>query len=119
MRRESGGGGMKHTPGPWTCKEAPHPQTDGVTGYTVQADTENGVAIVAEIYPRPYLVVVREANARLIAAAPELLDALERMCDLFAEGVPPAMGPGSQGLDTLRKSCAALAKARGEEPSHV
>lgn len=53
----------KHTPGPWTCKVSPHDsrvvlidsKTHGAIGELVYADTR------------------KPADARLIAAAPELL----------------------------------------------
>lgn len=58
----------KHTPGPWTVTEATN--YFGITGKTQVARTS--------ISPQsPDQRVVGLANARLIAAAPELLDALK------------------------------------------
>ena len=50
-----------------------------------------------------------EANARLIAAAPELLDALGRLLHMAEEGSIP-------GPNTLNQARAAIAKAKGETP---
>lgn len=60
----------KHTPGPW---EAEVRTPIGIT-YVWQGGTENAIAKV-------YAGVIEdaEANARLIAAAPELLDALQSL----------------------------------------
>ena len=50
-----------------------------------------------------------EANARLIAAAPDLLDALERLLHMAEEGSIP-------GPNTLNQARAAIAKAKCETP---
>jgi hypothetical protein len=47
-----------------------------------------------------------EANARLIAAAPDLLDALRLLVELLDRGQPP-------GNDDLEQAHAAIAKATG------
>jgi len=70
----------KHTPGPWHVREGIHP--DYLTGIYAMTD-ENGESQIAEAlvnsvnnesysYPED-----AEANAYLIAAAPELLEALK------------------------------------------
>ncbi len=48
-----------------------------------------------------------EANARLIAAAPELLDALQDMIDYY--------GSASATVEALTAARAAIAKAKGEK----
>lgn len=53
----------QHTPGPWTVTEIG----------TIEDDSHNP-AQIASISPRN-----REANARLISAAPEMLEALEQL----------------------------------------
>ncbi len=60
---------MAHTPGPWLS----HPRSDGITAvYKWTAETANDlVASMSPTQPEA------EANARLIAAAPEMLEALE------------------------------------------
>lgn len=52
--------------------------------------------------------LAQEANARLIAAAPELLDALERLADLYDTD------EGCRSLPEYREARAAIAKAKGE-----
>lgn len=65
----------QHTPGPWAVKSAQHPISDtlGVRGPQGQW--------VALVHPLtgPQRDPATDANARLIAAAPDLLKALERI----------------------------------------
>lgn len=56
----------QHTPGPWTTEDHKHPSDQVFSG---------GV-IVADCKWTNYTPDVREANARLVAAAPELLENL-------------------------------------------
>ena len=81
-RRLAGeGGGMSaHTPGPWTVE----PVTSPWHSPLIYADAHVGP--IAEIRPRldlaashPMVVATSNANARLIAAAPDLLEALTLM----------------------------------------
>ena len=87
----------KHTPGPWTY-------ADGV----LKSDNESLAILVI-----PKNVVSNEperiANARLIAAAPELLEALEHLSREICAGEYVKHSP-----DALRKLNAAIVKARGE-----
>lgn len=91
----------KHTPGPWAATykhlgDAPFVVESGQPG------EPNGGCYMAECYGPD-----AEANARLIAAAPELLEALELL--LFA---PPSGCVDHHAIDA--KARAAIAKARGE-----
>jgi hypothetical protein len=52
----------------------------------------------------------REANARLIAAAPELLEALENL----AEHIDSKSGDFAMRAHFLKEAFAAIAKARGQ-----
>lgn len=66
---------MKHTPGPWYIEEHNYEVylsiiTNRKTPYDADGFT------IAETYGR---LETREANARLIAAAPELLDVLKSL----------------------------------------
>ncbi len=64
---------MKHTPGPWTA-----------WGTTIRANKGDYVAS-AKYYPIPGVDDDNsDANARLIAAAPELLEACKGVLALFA-----------------------------------
>ncbi len=97
----------KHTPGPWKWKGEPgrshlsareHEEYEGVLGY---ADFEG-------MWPSTHRNEEDAANMRLIAAAPDLLEALkswiERECH------------GEHCGDTLHDvACAAIAKAEGRD----
>lgn len=117
----------KHTPGPWKA-EVIH----GKNGYGFQiqgAYTDTSAVIIADA-PLFFTVIPKSchatydgqmANAALIAAAPDLLAALERIVDLagwqdFWAGDRPEIkadlnGKYTVALDTAR---AAIAKAKGE-----
>ena len=95
---------FKHTPGPWVA--------------TVDEDGDN-LSVRAESLPivagcgccgSPWTAKANaKANASLIAAAPDLLEALELARPFVAESIPAMFGDGP-----LAKIDAALAKARGE-----
>ena len=83
--------GSKHTPGPW--------------------HVANGVQVRSEKDQLARVWMMRtgegKANARLIAAAPELLEAIEELLSATQHLNPcPA---------TVEKARAAIAKAKGEE----
>jgi hypothetical protein len=61
----------KHTPGPW--------QHGANYGACVYVFDENRSYNIATLGPTPVMGGSCEANARLIAAAPELLEALKEM----------------------------------------
>lgn len=68
---------VKHTPGPWHVKRAAV-LTDGGYDYAIcSADTE----VIAEAFARTSATnwPPAEANARLIAAAPEMYEALKAL----------------------------------------
>lgn len=102
----------KHTPGPWRIEEG----TTLVWGHCDADDLSNrGMGYpIAEARITPISLWAKgpdadagEANARLIAAAPDLMDA----CD-FALCILEGMGNGKG--DAANACRAALAKARGE-----
>lgn len=96
-----------HTPGPWTVIRSKM-ATDGAFDYAIGTD---GSPVIAEAFGRDAKGgwPNAEANARLIAAAPEMLAALQE-----AEGelyqVPPADAEQERVLAVVR---AAIAKATG------
>ena len=120
----------KHTPGPWYI----HPMTN-LSNELTECDTFNARRvyigsgddhkIVAETvaympkegfnpgHPRPDSVEECEANARLIAAAPDLLANLEQMERIAADYLSGRLlqFPAS----VLPQARAAIAKATGEE----
>ncbi len=99
----------KHTPGPWRIK-----QSDSGHWFVVSGGTGNPIAQTL----RKVWRTEDEANARLIAAAPDLLAALEKLaqyadtCELFLRETHP----GKADALGKRVSCAraAIAKAKGE-----
>lgn len=99
----------KHTPGPWTIEE----YGDGdLPALAIHKDSETRVCFMATpgSHGDPATIA---ADARLIAAAPDLLAAL-RACvnNLAPYGDEDAIESGSIG-NCLRRARAAIAKARG------
>ncbi|MDV5861362.1 hypothetical protein QM298_10625 [Pseudomonas mendocina] len=108
----------KHTPGPWIAREVSGAGWPGQRGFAIDfnADQEQVVDFVYE-----------EADAKLIAAAPDLLDALEslsrtapRACCADFHHIPSdyhGEDESCPALDRYEAAClsarAAIAKARG------
>jgi hypothetical protein len=92
---------MKHTPGPWSLDELD--SAGSIAIYQLNAPTRSALAEL-EIPD-----VESEANARLIAAAPELLDALENLLALV-EGECPSLLEDDHHYTQVK---AAIAKAKG------
>ena len=96
-----------HTPGPW--------KRNGLTVYALIADsdrhyrTENKFSLLIQNYRHWCSQEELEANAQLIAAAPDMLEALEA----FAEAWEKSHQLEKTDL-ALRKANDALRKARGE-----
>ena len=98
----------KHTPGPWV-----------VEGLNVYGNVEGGpVARIAPVGPgNPF----DEANARLVGAAPDLLEALAQTICITCEepvGGPPIELPGGIQCPSCRAARSAIAKARGDDPAN-
>ena len=87
----------KHTPGPWSVQVEPHPIGGGMTEILISSE-RGEVAYFNTSSHAEYM-----ADARLIAAAPELLDALQDLC---------SWEPLNQ--DKWDNARAAIAKATGE-----
>lgn len=85
----------KFTPGPWSINEWPQTASDIAIGAV-------GTPLITKVPLRDVSINEQKANANLIAAAPDLFNAL-----LVAE---ESVGD----LDSLEIVRAALAKARGE-----
>lgn len=86
----------KHTPGPWRYE----PGRDGRPPYVIRG-TEGGFVVVGMTADR------QEADARLIAAAPELLEALSVLYAVAAEQL-------GDDWAAVTNAAAVIAKARGE-----
>lgn len=100
----------KHTPGPWRIG------TPGPNGcYTVGTERGLMTAMVAHSINEPEQAEQAEANAKLIAAAPDLLEALISL----TEDAFPRFTGGRVGTFDIRKGAyesamAAIARAKGE-----
>ena len=70
-----------HTPGPWTFDGYRH---INYASYSIKSHDRKGICAIASSIKRPG--EESEANARLIAAAPELLAALEAMLEGWETG---------------------------------
>lgn len=93
----------KHTPGPWKIGTPP-PNGEQTIGNSQGLM----VAVATTGFNVPTL-----ANAQLIAAAPELLEALEAF-DKAAKESTTIIGFAAKAFKLLTKTRASIAKARGE-----
>ena len=102
----------EHTPGPWTVgnellREDERPVHGG----------ESGEGIIALVWPWGDDEVGeqdREANARLIAAAPDLLEAAEAVIAEWRRYIEDEIDVADMAQGSLTVLLAAIAKARGE-----
>lgn len=97
--------GFKGTPGPWVTADAHGPVDGGDCIQEVSSEHKFFVATCCHYTSREGV----KANARLIAAAPELLEALQEFVDLF-----PDVIDGDAIMPALDKGMAAIAKALGQ-----
>jgi hypothetical protein len=94
---------MKHTPGPWEDNDA------GLI-YGQVSDDNDVAPFVSDVCDSPLEYSGQEkANARLIAAAPEMFAALELCEDVLAELA--RLDDGTPSISALHAARAALAKA--------
>lgn len=111
---EGGQAMTAHTPGPWVI----YPETDGTEICAV--DRAPGLPIRQRI-AHPIIGKNWIANARLVAAAPELLEALRDVLAAERAGsrTPDTISGAEKQLDRIKeavaKAEAAIAKATGEE----
>lgn len=98
---------MSHTPGPWTTKENAY--------FNQMIGIEPSIGCVYGVGEEV------QANARLIASAPDLLEALEALMGIVSDshGVSGYHRNGDiaewDGFDEINIAIAALAKAKGEQ----
>ena len=90
----------KHTPGPWIVYEF-------VDGYDIRAPEAECYVATASDPEAVWGAIGREEDARLIAAAPELLEALENLLKVHE-------GEGGTQHNAADMARAAIAKAKGE-----
>lgn len=93
----------EHTKGPWHIG----PETVLRPTMTIYS-RPFGLGDICEVYPKGE---EGKANARLISAAPELLEALE---EVVAEATAYEARHGEMRRPWVRKARAAIAKAKGE-----
>lgn len=96
-----------HTPGPWVA----HPDDQGGAGLAayVPVDAPESRHVVARVvcYDRATDTLPYQANARLIAAAPDMLAALKNIVHDIRRG--------NGGNDCLTEAEAVIAKANGTD----
>ena len=103
-----------HTPGPWKVHQRPNPPID--LGHHVT--TEGGLQVCKVTYQLPAGVngsvveVARIANARLIAAAPDLLESLSKLVAI-EDSTGMAVIGWTEAMEAAR---AAIARATGTQP---
>jgi hypothetical protein len=106
----------KHTPGPWSWERPSRIMLDaGAQRYALYTGTELKPNWVAEIHFSKHDIINKgmeenAANARLIAAAPELLEALQEMLNRYA---PYGSGDSNARAEAINKATSAISKARG------
>jgi hypothetical protein len=101
-----------HTEGPWRVSGRCYELGEGLAG--VSGPGWNELAgVVVEV--NGYLNDEGIANARLIAAAPDLLEALQELCEIVEDAIEQK---SAKDLDsfTLQPARAAIAKATGDQP---
>lgn len=91
---------INHTPGPWVIGKHDHD--------VVMVDTASGTAI-CDVYGESD---DRPANARLISAAPDLLEALETLKRVVSK-MRHTLDDDDPALERARE---AIAKAKGDKP---
>ena len=96
---------MSHTPGPWTTRETTEDRVEVISNMHFPAGTLGAYTIVATIADDDETAW---ADARLVAAAPELLEALRGMLD--------KLGPDYELLLSPHKQNARALLARLQEP---
>lgn len=105
----------KHTPGTWSV-DGPslsfymlHPDPENGYGITIRHGNSGTIAHLTCVESEK---IERTANARLIAAAPEMLEALQA----FVGAWPTIKGGTLNGDVVCDLARAAIAKATGETP---
>ena len=98
----------EHTPGPWKAT------TENATVYLHPWIVTTGKHVIADVY--------LEADAHLIAAAPQMLDELEEALRLYEEGMKSraaaeAMYESGQVPKSYERIRAVITEARGLPPA--
>jgi len=101
-----------HTPGPWFAHKSERTMlAPGLRrfGWTIMPNSGMAAVSIADLTPgttTDRIEPIAEANAKLIAAAPDMLAALRQVLEFMDNGTP--LRPGALLVDDIR---AAVAKA--------
>lgn len=107
----------KHTQGPWKIENWKIGELK--TDQTTIVSKSDPIAIVENLWIQPDRVLEQEANAQLIASAPELLEACKYALDILERIGKPKITQGGyceeQDYDTsVRELKNSISKAEGE-----
>lgn len=102
------------TPGPWDIQNKGDLHGRSARVEVVKGTNEDGQTLLPTIATLPDLTPENYANARLMAAAPDLLLALEQLCTAMLT-VPALVHQASEKIDdALEAASAAMVKAKEE-----
>lgn len=101
-----------HTPGPWQSTRNTYKSTHGRLMMNIVVDPLGSRSILLAVASRNEDTTEVRANAELVAAAPDMFEALQRAEFILSSPSLSRMADCVGGLTAVR---AALAKARGEE----
>ena len=96
----------KHTPGPWRIVRARGASKAAINGAQIRTEAGLQIASITHVADKP--ISQKEADAHLIAAAPEMYEALREFLDEFTTSGPKRNA-------AIEKCRAAIAKAEGRE----
>ena len=103
---------VSHTPGPWTVEH--NVKAGGVTHLAVTARHAGKDWMPCSITPEEWARPIDLANARLIASAPALLEALQTMTDSYAKAMKDAgVTHYPEALAIVRKAREVIAQTTG------
>lgn len=106
-----------HTPGPWLYENNEDDDCESWAIVSESTDNRDIVAIISKTGDEDYDHRATWKNAELIAAAPDMLEALEAWIAHDGEVIYSGIGTehDSAALESAKKAAiAAVAKARGE-----
>jgi hypothetical protein len=103
----------KHTPGPWTAEWTHRNQHRTLGWHVGQPDTSNTVCVIEDDRGSDVDADRREADARLIAAAPDMLTSL-KLITLWMRRASILNTVGAVG-EILRHGEEAIKKAEGNQ----
>lgn len=95
----------KHTPGPWRIVRARGASKAAINGAQIRTEAGLHITSITHVADKP--ISQKAADARLIAAAPEMLEALRMV-------VRHLHAPGGDGYEELLAAERAIAKAEGK-----